>query len=204
VKLNIFNRSQEWPLMEPGDPPQVRIRRQEMTRSKSADELGALYREMIEKHLLSGTSEDMAHANYMKMRPTSRGSLVSTSDEGSSSGGGNGESDSRRGSSQLYRLELLEKEIDFTDVEDNGDHDEHPKCKGKGKGKGKKAKKEEGASSPTRKEDTSTSRAGKEIVYTDVTPDQMRKDGFEIFSFDDGTVYAEVQFDHQVSKECLL
>lgn len=182
--------------MEPGEPAHVRDRRKEITRAKSAEELATLYREMLEKHLLSSPEEKTRHDTRKKQ--ASRESVDRTSSGGLVMGAGgvpvSSVPNSRRGShsSQLHEVVFEEMEIDFSDG--NGD----PKGDSRGKWHANGTDRGSGLSTENK---TKSSRVGKEneIVYTDITHDQLREDGFEIFNFKDGTVYAEVQFDHRVS-----
>lgn len=172
--------------MEPGHLPQARTRLQEITRSKSADEFGAVDREMIEGHLLLYFNKATDPDDNIGVQQTNQQSL------GFGIGRRHESSETSRGAEQSRpRIEFLERGIASMDDGEIGRYHQQSEVK--------LLANREGSPSYSIVEAVQTRQRGKEVIYSKVTNDQLREDGFEIFNFEDGTVYAEVQFDRQVS-----
>lgn len=120
----LLDRSVEW-LNEPADSPsRVHERKNELTRSRSVDELATVDYDMFENRLGSAQAAEIGHDGYTRMQQSSRESVDRTSG-GFAAGtvnigsGATGESDKPQGTEQLCSME--EQELTFIAENEGGD-----------------------------------------------------------------------------------
>ena len=120
----LLDRSVEW-LNEPTDSPsRVHERRNELTRSRSADELATVDYDMFENRRGSAQEVEIGRDGYTRMQQSSRESVDRTSgsfadETGNIGSGATGESDKPQGTEQLCSME--EQELTFITENEGGD-----------------------------------------------------------------------------------